>query len=67
MRKFPPLNSVIAFESVARLGSVRDAADELCVSQPAISHHLRNLEEYLQTGLFNRKNRRLSLTDVGKD
>ena len=67
MRKLPPLNALIAFESVARLGSAGAAADELCVTQSAISHHLTNIEEYLQTKLFHRKSRRLILTDVGKD
>ena len=67
MRKLPPLNALIAFESVARLGSAGAAADELCVTQSAVSHHLTNIEEYLQTKLFHRKSRRLILTDVGKD
>jgi LysR family transcriptional regulator, glycine cleavage system transcriptional activator len=67
MRKLPPLNALIAFESIARLGSVKAASDELCVTPSAISHHLANLEEYLRTNLFHRKNRRLFLTDVGKD
>lgn len=67
MRKLPPLNALTAFESVARLGGVKAAADELCVTQSAISHHLSNLEDWLKTNLFHRKNRRLILTDVGQD
>lgn len=67
MRKIPSINSVIAFESVARQGSVKAAAEALCVSQSAISHHLSNLEEELKVNLFHRKNRRLTLTDIGKD
>ncbi|MCP4673575.1 MAG: LysR family transcriptional regulator, partial [Desulfobacula sp.] len=47
--------------------SVQAAADELFVSQSAISHQLSNLEKFLNIPLFYRRNRRLILTDVGRD
>ena len=55
MRKFPPLNALKAFEAVARLGRVQAAANELFVSQSAISHQIANLEDFLETQLFHRK------------
>lgn len=66
MRIIPSIKSVIAFEAVARQGSVKAAAEELCVSQSAISHHLSNLEKELHVRLFHRKNKLLLLTDVGR-
>ena len=45
--KLPPMNALRAFEAVSRHGSVSRAADELCVSQSAVSQQLRNLEDYL--------------------
>ena len=61
----PPLNSLRAFEVVARHLSFRDAADELCVSTPAVSQQIRHLEDHLGTPLFCRSNRALSLTPAG--
>ncbi|WP_212524343.1 LysR substrate-binding domain-containing protein [Actibacterium sp. MT2.3-13A] len=66
-RKLPPLNSVRTFESAARTGGVRAAAQELNVSQSAVSRHIAILEEYLQTPLFVRSGRRLVLTDAGRE
>lgn len=50
----PPLNGLLALEAVARLGSVSRAADELGVSQPAISQRLRVLEQYFGRKLIQR-------------
>jgi LysR family glycine cleavage system transcriptional activator len=61
----PPLNSLRAFEAVARHLSFRDAADELCVSTPAVSHQVRHLEDHLGTPLFNRSSRTITLTAAG--
>lgn len=60
-----PLNALRAFEAVARHGSVKSAADELAVTPPAVSHHLRLLEDYLGRRLLVRKGRRLTITDDG--
>lgn len=50
----PPLNAVRVFEAVARLGSFSRAAEELFVTQSAISHQVRNLEAWLGTPLLDR-------------
>lgn len=62
----PSLKSLQAFEAVARFQSVTLAARELCVTQSAVSHQVRNLEDYLQTRLFERKGPKLLLTDYGQ-
>lgn len=64
--KLPPLNALPAFEAVARLNSFTKAADELNVSQSAISHQVRILESYLGEDLFTRQGRKLSLTEQGQ-
>jgi LysR family glycine cleavage system transcriptional activator len=51
---FPPLNGLLALEAVARLESVSRAADELGVTQPAISQRLRMLERYFGRKLIER-------------
>jgi LysR family transcriptional regulator, glycine cleavage system transcriptional activator len=63
--RLPPLNSLRAFEAVARHFSFTEAADELCVSTAAVSHQIRALEDHLGTMLFRRSNRSLSLTPAG--
>lgn len=63
--RLPPLNSLRAFEAVARHFSFTDAADELCVSTAAVSHQIRALEDHLGTVLFHRSNRSLTLTPAG--
>lgn len=49
-----PLNALRVFESVVRHGSFRAAAEELCVSQSAVSHQMRHLEQWFDTPLFDR-------------
>lgn len=66
MRSNPPLKALQAFESTARLGSVKDAANELHVTASAVSHQIKTLEDYLGVPLFHRSNRRVILTDTGK-
>lgn len=58
-----PLNALRAFEASARHLSFTRAGDELCVTQAAISHHVKSLEEILGVRLFRRLPRGLSLTD----
>ncbi len=60
-----PLNALRAFEASARLGSFTKAARELCVTQAAISHHVKGLEERLGARLFHRSARGLMLSDEG--
>lgn len=63
--KLPPLRAVHYFESVARLLSFSKAAEELNVTQSAVSHQVRLLEEYLGEQLFVRQGRKLSLSQSG--
>ena len=51
-KRLPPLNSLKAFESAARYLSFTKAADELCVTQAAVSHQIKLLEEFLGIELF---------------
>lgn len=60
-----PLNALRAFEAAARHLSFTRAADELCVSQAAVSHQVKALEQRLGAVLFRRLPRGLSLTDEG--
>lgn len=66
MNNLPPLPALRAFEAVARLGSVVQAADELHVTHGAVSQQLRALEDYLGLSLFNRQGKRLAITDDGR-
>jgi LysR family transcriptional regulator of beta-lactamase len=60
-----PLNALRAFEASARHLSFTRAADNLNVTQAAISHQIKALEERLDVILFRRSNRGLKLTDEG--
>jgi LysR family glycine cleavage system transcriptional activator len=64
-RRLPPLNALRAFEAAARLGSFAAAAQELRVTDSAVSQQVRALERYLGTRLFKRLPRGLLLTDLG--
>ena len=66
MTKLPPLRAIQAFEAVGRLGSVNDAADELGVSQGAVSQQLRRVDEALGVRLLERRGRNLELTTWGR-
>lgn len=61
-RTLPPLNALRAFEAAGRLGSFKDAALELHVTQGAVSQQIRLLEAWLGAPLFERHNRRVALT-----
>lgn len=52
--------------TVTQVGSLKNAADKLFLSQSALSHQLRELEQYLQTPIFYRLNKQLVLTPSGK-
>ncbi len=64
--KLPPLKALPVFEAVARLNSFSLAAEELTVSQSAVSHQIKQLETYLGEKLFWRSGRTLTLTDEGR-
>ncbi|WP_439487109.1 LysR substrate-binding domain-containing protein [Blastomonas fulva] len=61
----PPLNALRAFKVASLTGSFSLAADEMCVSQGAVSRHIAKLEDYLGVRLFDRTNREVRLTEVG--
>jgi len=65
-RRLPPLNALRAFEAAARHLSFTKAAAELHVTQAAVSHQVKALEDYLRTPLFRRQNRAILLTDAGQ-
>ena len=66
MKYLPSLTGLRAFEVAARHSSFKLAADELCVTQAAISRQIRQLEEHLGVSLFQRSHRKVSLTSAGK-
>jgi LysR family glycine cleavage system transcriptional activator len=66
-RRLPSLNGLRAFEAAARHLSFTAAASELNVTQTAISHQIRRLEEELGIRLFIRQNRALALTPEARD
>lgn len=65
MHPLPPLKALQAFEATARLHSFSAAGQELFVSQSAISHQIRLLEQQLGCTLINRKQQPLQLTEQG--
>jgi len=66
MRRYlPPFPAVRAFEASARHLSFKKAADELCLTQSAVSHQIRSLEDYLGVKLFYREPRGVTLTGEG--
>jgi LysR family glycine cleavage system transcriptional activator len=62
----PPLHALRAFATVARLLSFRRAGEELLITQSAVSHHIRALEQDLGLALFVRKARGVELTPEGQ-
>ena len=54
------------FYTVARTGSISHSSRDLYISQPAISKSISNLENELQTHLFERTSRGVSLTEEGQ-
>ncbi len=65
-RFLPSISALLAFEAVARLGSATQAAQELSLTQSAISRQLKTLEGQLGTALLTRKGRQLGLTPAGE-
>ena len=66
LRRLPPLNALKAFEAAARHESFTRAAEELFVTQGAVSHLVKALESELGVKLFNRERQRLLITEAGR-
>ncbi|MBC2659265.1 LysR family transcriptional regulator [Pseudomonas sp. MSSRFD41] len=66
VESLPPLYALRAFEVAARSSSFTRAAEELSLTQSAISRHIRTLESQFGCRLFERHGPRLVLTDVGQ-
>ena len=65
-RRLPTLNALKAFEAAARHESFTRAAEELFVTQGAVSHQVKALEAELGMKLFNRERQRLVITEAGR-
>jgi LysR family glycine cleavage system transcriptional activator len=66
MRRLPPLGAIQAFVYVARLGSLKAAADTLALSSPALTRRIQALEEFLETPLFERQHNSMLLNSQGE-
>jgi LysR family glycine cleavage system transcriptional activator len=64
--RLPPLNALRVFESAARHLSFKEAAAELHITQAAVSHQVKSLEEYLGIELFRREGRGVQLTEAAR-
>jgi LysR family glycine cleavage system transcriptional activator len=66
MRRLPPLTAIEAFVQVARLGSVKAAADALALSSPALSRRIQSLERFVGHALFERRHQAVHLNPDGE-
>jgi LysR family glycine cleavage system transcriptional activator len=66
MRRLPPLTAIEAFVAVARLGSVKLAAEELALSAPALSRRVQTLERFLGRPLFDRRHQAMVTNGDGE-
>ena len=66
MRQIPPLSAVRVFEAAARLGHFTRAAEELGMTQAAVSYQIKVIEEWLGFALFHRAGRQVTLTEAGE-
>ncbi len=64
--QLPPMTTLAAFEASARLRSFTRAAEELFITQAAVSRQIRILEQHLGVKLFDRTRRRIELTEAGQ-
>jgi len=64
--RLPPLNALRVFEAAARHLSFKSAAVELSITQAAVSHQVKSLEEYLGVELFRRAGRGVQLTEAAR-
>ena len=63
--RIPPIQCLLTFEALARLRSVTQASEELCVTPSAVSHRVKQLEQIIGTRLFGRAD--FSLTTEGSE
>jgi LysR family glycine cleavage system transcriptional activator len=66
MRRLPPLGAIEAFVQVARLGSIKAAAEELALSAPALSRRVQSLERFIDRPLFARRHQAMVLNADGE-
>ena len=66
MRRLPPLTAIEAFVQVARLGSVKAAAEELALSSPALSRRVQALERFVGRSLFDRRHQAMRVNGDGE-
>lgn len=66
MRRLPPLTAVEAFVQVARLGSIKAAAEQLALSSPALSRRVQTLERFVGRPLFERRHQAMVLNQDGE-
>lgn len=66
MRRLPPLTAIEAVVQVARLGSVKAAAQELALSAPALSRRVQSLERFIGRPLFDRRHQAMALNADGE-
>src|SRR5437660_12456593 len=64
--RLPPLKALRVFETAARHLSFKEAAQELSITQAAVSHQIKSLEEYLGVELFRRAGRGVQLTEAAR-
>lgn len=67
MRSIPSTKALQAFVAVTRFGGIRAAAAELCITQSAVSHQIKQLETLLGVSLFVKQGRHLRLNKTGQD
>jgi Transcriptional regulator len=66
MRRLPPLGTIQAFVNVARLGSIKEAAEELALSSPALTRRIQTLEQFVGKPLFERRRNAIVVNSHGK-
>ena len=66
LRALPPLKALKGYEAATRHQSIRDAANELCLTHPAISHQVQLIEETLGVPLFAQSGRHIVSTEEGR-
>ena len=66
MRRLPPLTAIEAFVQVARLGSVKAAAEALALSSPALTRRIQSLERFVGHPLFERRHQAIHLNAEGE-
>lgn len=66
MRRLPPLGAIEAFVQVARLGSIKAAAEDLALSAPALSRRVQSLERFIGKPLFARRHQAMVLNADGE-